>query len=144
MNERPTKKQKHLLDFISEFINEYGYSPSYREIRAGLSYGSVATVAKHVENLAGKGLLAKRKHSARSLEPIGMIDNVPAQLRPKSSGGEKWLVDTIDTRLRMVEASPKRSQKQLDELTILIASLKLLGFAGAFTAFQSRLSNLQK
>ena len=45
---RPTKKQKELLSFIEAFINEHGYSPSYREIMNGLSYTSVATVALHV------------------------------------------------------------------------------------------------
>ena len=48
---RPTKKQKELLDFISAFIAEHGYSPSYREIMSGLNYTSVATVSLHVNNL---------------------------------------------------------------------------------------------
>ena len=140
----PTRKQRAMLDFIGEFISQYGYSPSYREIKAGLSYGSIATVAQHIDNLVAKGLLAKRQHSARSLEPVSMMDQVPAQLQPKTSGGEKWLIDAVDTKFRMVEAGPKHTQKQIDELTVLIATLKVLGFSGAFTAFQSRLNNLQK
>jgi repressor LexA len=42
---RPTKKQKELLNFIEEFINVRGYSPSYREIMKGMQYTSVATVS---------------------------------------------------------------------------------------------------
>ncbi len=32
---RPTKKQKEMLGFIESFIDEHGYSPSYREIMDG-------------------------------------------------------------------------------------------------------------
>lgn len=141
MNERPTKKQKELLDFINAFISEYGYSPSYREIKAGLSYGSVATVAKHIDNLVARGLIAKRRRSARSLEPTTTNISAPQQLRPKTSGGEKWLVDAVDARFRMAEAT-RMSQNTIDQLTVLVASLKVLGLDGAFTAFQSRLSQI--
>src|SRR5258708_13041530 len=65
---RPTKKQRELLTFIGEFIQQHGYSPSYREIMAGLNYTSVATVALHVRSLIGRGHLRKPDYSARSLE----------------------------------------------------------------------------
>lgn len=54
-----TKKQKQLLDFIEKFISDCGYSPTYREIMAGLGYKSVATVAKHIDNLVILGFLQK-------------------------------------------------------------------------------------
>ena len=31
-----TKKQKRLMDFLQDFQNNHDYSPSYREIAAGL------------------------------------------------------------------------------------------------------------
>ena len=64
---RPTKKQRELLQFIETFIGEHGYSPSYREIMSGLHYGSVATVALHVNTLIKRGHLHRRDGSARSL-----------------------------------------------------------------------------
>lgn len=66
----PTKRQRLLLDYIEAFIKENGYSPSYREIMAGLKYTSVATVALHINNLIKRGWLRKREHSARSLEVV--------------------------------------------------------------------------
>src|SRR5947209_7043590 len=87
---RPTKKQKELLSFIEKFIHEHGYSPSYREIMAGLNYTSVATVALHVNNLIKRGHLRKRDHSARSLEVVS------ANVQPKVTSNliapaeEKW------------------------------------------------------
>ena len=61
---RPTKKQKELLAYIQIFIEQHGYSPSYREIMNGLHYTSVATVSLHVNNLIKRGHLRKRDHSA--------------------------------------------------------------------------------
>lgn len=65
-----TKKQRRILDFVSSFIENKGYSPSYREIAGGLKLSSVATVAQHIEALVQKGLLVKGNNSARSLVPV--------------------------------------------------------------------------
>lgn len=65
-----TKKQKRTLDFVSSFIEQRGYSPSYREIANGLKLNSVATVAQHIDSLVTKGLLTKGNNSARSLMPV--------------------------------------------------------------------------
>ena len=63
-----TKKQQALLDFLQDFTEENGYSPSYREIQAGLALSSVSAVAEHIDNLVSKGVLRKVPGAARSLE----------------------------------------------------------------------------
>jgi SOS-response transcriptional repressor LexA len=63
-----TKKQLAVLDFLQDFTEENGYSPSYREIMSGLGLSSVSAVAEHVENLVEKGVLKKVPGAARSLE----------------------------------------------------------------------------
>lgn len=63
-----TKKQLAVLEFLEDFTEENGYSPSYREIMAGLGLTSVSAVAEHVENLVEKGVLKKVPGAARSLE----------------------------------------------------------------------------
>ncbi len=65
-----TKKQKLLLDFITEFTQTSGYSPTLREIMYAFGYKSVATVAKHVDNLVVLGYIRKREGEARSLEVV--------------------------------------------------------------------------
>lgn len=67
MRERTTKKQQELLQYISEFLNEHNYAPSYREIMVALGYKSVSTVAVHVDGLIIKGYLTKSDKSARSI-----------------------------------------------------------------------------
>jgi repressor LexA len=63
-----TKKQKFILDFITEFIAKNGYAPSYREIGEGFGLSSVSTVAEHIDTLAAKGYLSKEENEARSLQ----------------------------------------------------------------------------
>ena len=63
-----TKKQLAVLDFIQDFMEENGHSPSYREIMTGLSLSSVSAVAEHVDNLVARGALRKVPGEARSLE----------------------------------------------------------------------------
>lgn len=63
-----TKRQKEILDYVSQYIEMNGYAPSYREIAEAFKLGSVATVAEHVETLVAKGLLRKGDNEARSLQ----------------------------------------------------------------------------
>ena len=65
-----TKKQLAVINFIEEFEKEKGYSPSYREIMAGLELSSVSAVAEHIDNLVSKGVLKKNPGEARSLEVL--------------------------------------------------------------------------
>ncbi|MBR5647991.1 hypothetical protein IKW73_03645 [Candidatus Saccharibacteria bacterium] len=68
MSIKLTKKQLALLNFVQDFTEEKGYSPSYREIMAGMGLSSVSAVAEHIDNLVEKGVLRKNPGAARSLE----------------------------------------------------------------------------
>ena len=63
-----TKKQKEILDFISQFIQTNDYAPSYREIADYFGLSSTATVDEHVKALEDKGLISTSHNAARSLE----------------------------------------------------------------------------
>lgn len=140
---RPTKKQRLLLDFITEFIAEHGYSPSYREIMAGLQYNSVATVALHVNNLIKRGQLRKRDNSARSLEVVHTDETAKLQTNEVKPAEEKWLVEKVEFRFSQIETQPSLVSSELDELYVLIGALKVLGLEGAAQSFIPRLSELK-
>ena len=140
---RPTKKQRELLTFIAAFINEHGYSPSYREIMQGLNYTSVATVALHVNNLITRGHLRKRDRSARSLEvvePLGLPKVTSNEIKP---GEEKWLVGKIEHLFKQAEQAAGVSQSDIDQLYVLVGALKVLNLEGAAQSFIPRLSSLK-
>jgi repressor LexA len=63
-----TKRQREVYDFISEFVQRNGYSPSFEEIGEGLGLSSLATVHKHISNLEKKGLLSRDYNRSRSID----------------------------------------------------------------------------
>lgn len=65
-----TKKQLAVLNFLEDFMEENGCSPSYREIMTGLGLSSVSAVAEHIDNLVAKGVVRKNPGEARSLEVL--------------------------------------------------------------------------
>lgn len=65
-----TRRQRQIYDFISQFVEERGYSPSLEEIAAAFDLSSVATVHKHVKHLVDKGYLRKAWNRSRSVEPV--------------------------------------------------------------------------
>ena len=140
----PTKKQKELLSFIQIFIGEHGYSPSYREIMAGLNYTSVATVALHVNNLIKRGHLRKRDRSARSLEVVEASEAPKITTNAVKPGEEKWLVEKVEHFFKQLEDGAQLEAHLIDELYVLIGALKVLGLDGAAQSFIPRLSAIKQ
>jgi SOS-response transcriptional repressor LexA len=141
---RPTKKQRELLNYIEQFIGEHGYSPSYREIMAGLNYTSVATVALHINNLIRRGHLRKRDHSARSLEVVSPSEAGKVTSNVVKPGEEKWLVEKVEHFFAEVEREGDLAPERLDHLYVLVGALKVLGLDGAAQSFIPRLSALKQ
>ena len=141
---RPTKKQHDLLVFIEDFITRHGYSPSYREIMKSLGYTSVATVSLHVNNLIRRGHLQKRDRSARSLEVIKGHETKPAiNTKQLKASEEKWLVEKVEIFFKDVEQTPGFTERELDQLYVLIGALKVLGLDGAAQSFIPRLTAIK-
>ncbi len=63
-----TKRQKQVLDYIADFIEEHGYSPSYEELAQGLHLASLATVHKHIQGLESRSYLKRGYNQSRSIE----------------------------------------------------------------------------
>lgn len=67
-----TKKQQRILDFIVDYTDKNGISPTYREIGTGLGLKSVASVAEHIDNLVAIGAIKKGEDSSRLLEVVDL------------------------------------------------------------------------
>jgi repressor LexA len=63
-----TKRQKEVLDYIADFVDENGYSPSYDELAQGLKLASLATVHKHIQGLESRNYLRRGFNQSRSIE----------------------------------------------------------------------------
>jgi repressor LexA len=63
-----TKRQKEILDFLSEFIDRNGYSPSMEEIAEHFHFASLNAVFKHLESLEKRGHLHRDPNRARAIQ----------------------------------------------------------------------------
>ncbi len=70
-----TKKQKDILDYIRDFIDQNGYSPSYREIAHFFDLSSTGTIAEYVSILEEKGYLSKESMEARAIQLTPTFDD---------------------------------------------------------------------
>lgn len=68
MNEL-TERQQEIYDFITNFIKEHGYSPSFREIAKGCYIASVSTVAGYIDRLVKKGVIEYVPCIPRTITP---------------------------------------------------------------------------
>jgi repressor LexA len=63
-----TKRQREILDYLNEFIQQHGYAPSLEEIGKRFGLSSLATVHKHLTNLQQKGFIKRAWNRSRSVE----------------------------------------------------------------------------
>ena len=66
---KPSKRQAEILEFITKFQKENGYSPSLAEIASNFNI-SIPTVHQHIFYLRKKKLLITHKWKKRSVQPF--------------------------------------------------------------------------
>lgn len=115
LEERPSKKQLEVFNYIDTFINENGFGPSYREVMRALGLKSVSTVATHVDGLITRGLLVKRENSARSLQ---VVSKVPGDTSTSIISHIDWLQQEITKR--------EMNENLAKEVEVLRSALALL------------------
>jgi repressor LexA len=77
-----TKRQRQIYDFIADFVQSNGYSPSFEEIGAALGLSSLATVHKHISNLETKKFLRRDYNRSRSIDVLPLPEGIPSRARP--------------------------------------------------------------
>jgi repressor LexA len=70
-----TKRQKQMVDYLRQYIEEHGYAPTLAEIGQYFGLSSLATVHKHLHNLEGKGFIRRMHNHSRALEIEGANGN---------------------------------------------------------------------
>lgn len=64
------KRQRQIVDYIAQYIQRNGYSPTLREIADAIGVNSLATVHEHLQALERKRVIRKHEGSARGIELI--------------------------------------------------------------------------
>lgn len=65
-----TKRQREILDYLSDYIGDHGYAPSFEEIAGSMGFKSLATVHEHLSNLERKGVIRRSYNESRSIEVL--------------------------------------------------------------------------
>jgi repressor LexA len=71
-----TEKQKAFLSYISQYIREWGRSPSFEEICSHFGFSSFNTVTTYLKALEQKGYirLPQKKNQKRAIEVISPVE----------------------------------------------------------------------
>lgn len=64
------KRQREILDFVSQFIQKKGFSPTLQEIADALELSSLATVHEHLEALVKKGIVKRYQGAVRGIKVL--------------------------------------------------------------------------
>lgn len=109
-----TKRQEDVLKFISDYLAEYNYPPSYQEIADAFGIASKHGVVRHLEALSRKGFIEKSGTTARSIRIIDeryqpMTDVISLPLVGRVSAGHPILAEeNIDEHISV----PRRLIRQ--------------------------------
>ncbi len=77
MAKKLTARQKEVLQFIVDYINEKKYPPTFREIGRKLNITSTKGVTDHLEVLSRKGYIERSHHQSRAIRVIRHPDAHP-------------------------------------------------------------------
>lgn len=75
-------RQRQILDFISQYIQRTGYSPTLQEIAKALGVSSLATVHEHLEAMEKKNVIKRYDGAVRGIE---ILDKNAAERTQSSS-----------------------------------------------------------
>jgi repressor LexA len=75
-------RQRQILDFIAQYVQRNGYSPTLSEISKALGVSSLATVHEHLETMEKKGVIKRYDGSVRGIEILDKEATTRTENRP--------------------------------------------------------------
>ncbi len=75
--EKLTKSEKRVYEYLSEYIDSRGFSPSVRDIASALGFASSSTVHLYLSRLEDKGYIERTQKKSRSLRLTAKQDGIP-------------------------------------------------------------------
>ena len=62
------RRQRQIVDFLAQYIQKNGYSPTLQDIADAIGVSSLATVHEHLAALVKKGVIKKYEGAVRGIE----------------------------------------------------------------------------
>jgi repressor LexA len=103
------KKQKQILDYISQYIQQNSTSPTLQEIADAMGLSSLATVHEHLQSLAKKGIIRRYEGAVRGIEIIdetvsAALNGIELPLVGYIAAGQP--IDAIENSSETIVVSP--------------------------------------
>jgi repressor LexA len=103
------KRQKEILNFISQYIQKNGTSPTLQEIADAMGLSSLATVHEHLQTLAKKGVIRRFEGAVRGIEILdnaieASLQGIQLPLVGYIAAGEP--IEAIEDRMKTVIVAP--------------------------------------
>ncbi|HCR81043.1 MAG: LexA repressor [Candidatus Pacebacteria bacterium GW2011_GWB1_47_8] len=64
------KRQRQIVDYVAQYIQKNGFSPTLKEIAAALNVSSLATVHEHLQALERKNVIKRHEGTVRGIELV--------------------------------------------------------------------------
>lgn len=64
------KRQRQIVDYIAQYIQKNGFSPTLKEIAAAMGVSSLATVHEHLQALERKNVIKRHEGTVRGIEMV--------------------------------------------------------------------------
>lgn len=62
------KRQRQIIDYLGQYIQQHGFSPTLSEIAEAINVSSLATIHEHLEALERKGVIKRYQGAVRGIE----------------------------------------------------------------------------
>lgn len=103
------KRQKQILDFISQYIQKNGSSPTLQEIADAMNLSSLATVHEHLQALVKKGVIRRFEGAVRGIEVLdekinAVLQGIELPLVGYIAAGEP--IEAIENPLETITVAP--------------------------------------
>lgn len=94
-NEGLGERHRKILEFLGDFQENHGYSPSIREIGKYISVESTSLVDYYLEQLRDEGLIERDKRVSRSIRVVKTMNQIEAPLGSRVMDAARTVVNQV-------------------------------------------------
>jgi repressor LexA len=127
-----TEKQKELLLFIHERMQEKGVPPSFDEMKDALDLKSKSGIHRLITALVERGFIRRLPHRARAIAVIRLPENTGATPGPKRAGFQPSVIEGSRSR----DLSPPPSHV-IDSRTVSVPVMGRIAAGTPISAIQN-------
>lgn len=130
-----TQKQKELLLFIHERMQDEGVPPSFDEMKDALDLKSKSGIHRLITALVERGFIRRLPHRARAIEVIKLPENSEAAASaPKRMGFQPSVIEGSRGKMRNLDVPPSHV---IDSRTVSVPVMGRIAAGVPISAIQS-------